>query len=91
MIITKMLEVPIFVNEITSFLKQEPECKSSTPQEDAAPVFSSPGIRLILRQRVTQRCPCHLCWGRSCSLEQKSFAGLSEVFPIKVAASDKFQ
>lgn len=30
-----MLKVPIFVNEITSFLKKQPECKSSTAQEDA--------------------------------------------------------
>ena len=91
MIVTKMLKVPIFVKEITSYLKQEFECESSTPRGDAAPVSPSPGTKLMPGQGVTWRCLCHLCQGRSCSLEQKSFPGLGEIFPIKVADSDKFQ
>lgn len=61
MIVTKMVKVPIFVNEITSFLKQELECESSTPRGGTVPVSPSPGVRLMLGQRVTQRCLCHLC------------------------------
>lgn len=53
--------------------------------------FSFPCTRLILGQEAARRCPRHLCRGRPCSVEQKSFPGLGEIFPTKVAATEKFQ
>jgi len=50
MIVTNMVKFPIFVDEITSFLKQELERESSIPQRDAAPVSPSRGTRLMLGQ-----------------------------------------
>lgn len=65
-----MLKAPSFVNEITSFLRQELECESPTPQGDAAPISPSSGTPSMSGQGVTQRC-----------LEQKFFPAL-KLLPV---------
>lgn len=90
MIVTKILKVPIFVNEIT-FLKVRTSMWVSHAVGRRCTSFSFPCTRLMPGQEATRRCPRHLCRGRSCSVEQKSSPGLGEIFPTKVAATEKFQ
>lgn len=49
------IKTPSFVNEITSFLRQEFKCDSPTPQGDAAPISPSSGTPSMPGQGVTQR------------------------------------